>query len=395
MRQQVQFLGDMSSGGALNEHDFRRGLQVCTEPGALSEVQQYEALQGMTYWGLAGDRPELALEAYNAYVLHGWAWQLGVNSDRRKSIQGRSDEYDEARYIHQLETEEETDSIKHFTWWDLNQHGLDERLSHESEREGEKFRNAVVPSIVRGLLRAGKLDTTHEFLLQRRAAHGFRGYPRELEFEQAVDIHVWTAQKLVDPQDESRFSKDREAAFVDLANFALEHAQFPQFGEYQVVPRLAPIRNAMIQRGLVDPWGVFTAGLQDLVTRFNEGFGIDFALDGVRRYMRATRDHELPDIRTLVQWPKPIIEAFNMLEMNPSMPSALAGIIPQAEAGAMAPSASDNFLSDPVLGSAILRGAAGDEKARAEVERLMAGHNGELLSPPPTLGEVLASVTKY
>lgn len=393
MRRQEYFLGDFEHGGALNESDFRRGLNMATEPGVLPEAQQYDALQAFTYWGLEGDRPDLALEAYDAYVVHGWVWQTKTNEAERGEVQKLEDDYFNARYKKEEETGESHDGMPYFSKFDVEHYGAIEGRVRESEKEGEAFRNDVLPRILAGMLQKGQLQKVHEFLLDRRAIHNFRGYPRELEAEQTVDVHVWAAQAMLDPASEFIFEGDREEAFTDLATFALNHAQFPQFGAFQVVPRLAPIRNAMVERGLTDPWEIFVSRLDHAMREFTEGFGAEFIFNGIRRYITAAKAGEVEDLRSLRDWPEHALQAFDMVERSPSIPSGLAWLIPAVETGNTRRSASDNFQSSPILGKNLLLAAMGDDEAEAEI-MAQAEATNMLEAGTPSLADALKLVTK-
>jgi hypothetical protein len=393
MRRPKYFLGDLERGGELSEGDFRRGLSIVTDPGVLPEAQQYDALQALTHWGLEGERPDLALDAYNAYVVHGWSWQARTIEAQRAEVEKLQDEYFRARNEKEDETGERHDGMPFFSMFNLDYHGAIEGRVQGEEKEGEAFRNDVLPRILMGMLERGQLQKVHEFLMDRRAIHNFRGQPRELEAEQTVDVHVGTAQSLLDLASEAVFEGNREVAFADLATFALVHAQFPQFGAFQVVPRLAPIRKAMVERGLDDPWEIFISRLDYAMRDFTEKSGAEFTFNGIRRYLAAAQSGEVEDLRTLRDWPEHALQAFDMVERSPSIPSGLAWLIPAAETGNTCRSASDNFQSFPVLGQQMLAAAAGDAEAAAEVMRLSKEPMNVLGSGTPALADALRLVT--
>lgn len=395
MRDEKLFLGDFEPDGYVDESDFQRGLAVVTEPGSLPKAQQYDALQAFVHWGLNGNRPDLALEAYDQYVIHSWTWQAEVNASRKSDFQDKEDAYYQARYEVEEETgEPQSAGIPYFTLLDLRVYGGADTKIRSEMNEGETFRNNVLPRILTGLLETGQVQKVYNFLIERRAAHGFKGYPRELEAEQCVDVHVQTAQTLLDPASSLVFDGDRDKAFEDLATFSLEHAQQPQFGTFQIVPRLAPIRQAMIEHGLTDPWEIFVSRLDTAVRRFNEGmFGVDALFNGIRRYRAAARAGEVEDIRSVRDWPDHALEAFDMVERSPSIPSGLAWLLPAAQSGNIHPTASDSFQSSPVKGANLLRAAAGDAEAK-EKAMMHPGTTPELAAGTLTVAEALKIVTK-
>lgn len=367
MRRGEHFLGDFEPNGDLNESDFRHSLNMVTEPGVLPESQQYDALQALVHWGLEGNRPDLALEAYEDYVVHGWVWQTRTNNAMHAELNQVNDGYFLAREKKEEETGESHDGMSYFSKFDVEHYGAIEGQIGQNEKEGEAFRNNVLPKILSGLLEAGQLQKVHNFLINRREIHHFRGVPRELEPEQCIDVHVWTAKEMLDPASELVFEGNREEAFRDLAAFALDHAQFPQFGGLKIVPRLLPIRNSMIEQGLTDPCEIFVSKLDYAVRQFNEGFGTEFIFNGIRLYMSAAKDGELDDLRTLRDWPDHALKAFDMVEQSPSIPNGLAWLVPLIESGRGRRSASDSMQSSPILGKKLLLAAAKDDEARAQI----------------------------
>jgi hypothetical protein len=393
MRRQEFFLGDFEAGGSLEESDFRRGLELVTEPGVLPQAQQYDALEAFVHWGIEGQRPDLALEAYDAYVLHGWTWQSKTIDAQRAEKEKSENRYFDARYKKEEETGKSHDGMPYFSIFEVDYLGAIEGRITARVTEGEAFRNDVLPKIVSGLVASGRVQRAYDFLTSRRAIHSFRGYPRELEVEQCVDAHVETAQALLDPASELVFDGDRDEAFVDLASFSLDYAQFPQFGAFQVVPRLTPIRQGMIEHGLTDPWDIFVSSLDQALREFNKGYGAEFIFNGIRRYMAAAKAGEVADLRTLRDWPAIALEAFDMVEHSSSIPSGLAWLIPAARSGNMRVSASDSFQSSPILGKNILLAVMGDEEAEAEIVRQTEATN-QLEAEPLDLTSALKLVTR-
>jgi hypothetical protein len=365
MRNEEYFLGDFERGGTLDESDFRQGLSLVTEPGNLPQVQQYDALQGLVHWGLKGKRPDLALEAYEAYVIHGWTWQAQVIRSQKAEGTRLHDEYSEARDKKEEDTGESHAGMQYFTLSQLELNGVMEGRAREDEKEGEAFRNDVLPRILSGLLDEGRSGEVYGFLTGRREIHGFRGYPRELDPAECIDIHCETAQAVLDPI--SDFEGDREQAFRDLATFSLEYAQFPQFGSVNYVPRLAPIQKEMVERGMENPWDVFLSGIEHAVRRFNEGtFAVDAIFNGLRRYLKEAETDELEQFLAR-DWPEYARESFDLAERNTSIPSGLAWLLPAIKNGVVTSSASDSMQSAPVLGNKLIQARLGNEDAFDEI----------------------------
>jgi hypothetical protein len=356
MRRKERYLGDQVEGGTVIDADFRSGLEKTVRGvGGITPIQQHEALEGFVHWGIKAKRPDLALEAYRGYLDKGWAWERGITEQVRRMTQRVEDN------IRNTRDENENDTVL-FDLYSADEFG---RLKHTGERlknEGEEFRNEVFPRIIQGFVDTDQTQKAYNFLLERRAVHNFKGYPREVDFEQAVDAHVAVAEAILNPS--QPFDGDRNAAFADLAKFTFDHATFPQFGHVALLPRLARIRDAMVERKLPDPFKPF---LDNVNRGLNSNFFTDFhapaVINGVLvyvDYLKVKGDQQaLESFVNDSRWPMGMTEAFKLVEHNSSIPRGLALLIPQLTRGHVYVSASDAFQSDPIGGAIFFRALLG------------------------------------
>ncbi len=365
MRRPEEFFGDKVDGGTVKDADFRSGLEkTVLGVGGITPIQQHEALEGFVNWGLTAKRPDLALEAYRGYLDKGWPWELGITEQVRRMTDKVEDN------IRNTRDDDGEDTVL-FDLYSADEFGRLKQTGERIQDEGEQFRSEVFPRIMQGFVDANQTKTAYDFLVERRAVHNFRGYPREVEPREAVDAHVAVAEAILNPMLE--FDGDREAAFADLAEFAFNHAQFPQFGRIGYLPRLARIRDAMVERELPDPFEPFLAGVNNgLNTDLFDDFHAPAVINGVLLYvdyLKGKEDQEGSDAFVNdPRWPVGMREAFQLVDNNASIPRALALLIPQLNRGQVFVSASDAFQSDPIGGAIFFRGLLGQVPGEGDVD---------------------------